>query len=183
MRYLLIALALLTTMMSNAQETNTTEKANSKKIETKYDKYVSNYGTFLRFAEYNMPKLNLQGDWINETKIREFIDVNTGKKDYFVRIRSGYPYNVESIAYSDLEKILDAISKLKQTFSEDSQVGNYLEFRFTSEDGMQIGYYYSDNKPTWFITIDGNTRYFKKDFDFEQAFKDMASKIEELMKH
>lgn len=27
MRYLLIALALLTTMMSNAQETNTTEKA------------------------------------------------------------------------------------------------------------------------------------------------------------
>lgn len=42
MRYLLIALALLTTMMSNAQETNTTEKANSKKIETKYDKYVSN---------------------------------------------------------------------------------------------------------------------------------------------
>lgn len=48
---------------------------------------------------------------------------------------------------------------------------------------MQIGYYYSDNKPTWFITIDGNTRYFKKDFDFEQAFKDMASKIEELMKH
>ncbi|WP_288966685.1 hypothetical protein [uncultured Prevotella sp.] len=43
MRYLLIALALLTTMMSNAQETNTTEKANSKKIETKYDKsLVSN---------------------------------------------------------------------------------------------------------------------------------------------
>lgn len=32
MRYLLIALALLTTMMSNAQETNTTEKANSKKL-------------------------------------------------------------------------------------------------------------------------------------------------------
>ena len=71
MRYLLITLALLTTMLSNAQETNTTEKANSKKIETKYDKYVSNYGTFLRFAEYNMPKLNLQGDWINETKIRQ----------------------------------------------------------------------------------------------------------------
>ena len=42
MRYLLIALALLTTMMSNAQETNTTEKANSKKIAHFTNNFIAN---------------------------------------------------------------------------------------------------------------------------------------------
>lgn len=182
MRKLLFLIALLPSMLAYAQDVAGPETpAASKKTETKYEKYVSNYGSFFRFADYKMPVLSLQGDWINSTEIRECIDVNTNEKAYFVRIRSGYPRDTETIAYSDLEKILDAISKLKAKFAEDSQIGDYLEFRFTSEDGLKIGYYYSDNKPTWFISIAGNTRYFKKGFDFEQAFKNMKSKIEELM--
>lgn len=165
---------------SQTQESNSTEKETSTKQETKYDKFFSNYGTFLRFAEYKLPSFDFQKDWINETSIREFVDVNTGEKSYFLRIRSGYPRQTESIAYEDLIKVIDAIKQLKAQFSKDAQIGNYLEFRFTTEDGMQIGYYYSNNKPTWFMSVKGDTRYFKKGFDFEQAFIDAKNEIERL---
>lgn len=178
---LFISLVLTLGIMAQSETTNQENSDISVKKDTKYEKFFSNYGSFLRFAEYKLPKFDFQKDWINETSIREFIDVNTGKKSYFLRIRSGYPRQTESIAYEDLIKVIDAIKQLKAKFADDSQIGNYMEFRFTTEDGMQIGYYYSDNKPTWFMSVKGDTRYFKKDFDFEKAFVNAKTEIERLM--
>ena len=180
-RLLFFAVLWMFSLSSFSQAETADQEENQVKKETKYEKFFSNYGTFLRFVEYKLPKFDFQKDWINETCIREFVDINNGEKSYFLRIRSGYPRQTESIAYEDLIKVIDAIKQLKSQFAKDSQVGNYLEFRFTTEDGMQIGYYYSDNKPTWFMTVMGNTRFFKKDFDFEKAFVNAKQEIEKLM--
>ena len=182
-RTILFTMMLTISLSSFSQNETISQEDNptSVKKETKYDRFFSNYGSFLRFAQYKLPKFDFQKDWINETSIREFIDVNSGEKSYFLRIRSGYPRQTESIAYEDLIKIIDAIKQLKAQFAKDSQVGDYLEFRFTTDDGMQIGYYYSDNKPTWFMTVKDDVRYFKKDFNFEEAFENAKMKIEELM--
>lgn len=39
-----------------------------------------------------------------------------------------------------------------------------------------------NNKITWYLTIDYQTRTFKKDFDFESAFVEAKNKMEDLMK-
>ena len=49
------------TVQSDAQQ----EEVPENKVETKFDKFVSSYGTFVQFAEYNLPNLKLDGGWIN----------------------------------------------------------------------------------------------------------------------
>lgn len=152
------------------------------KVETKFDKFVSSYGTFVQYAEYDLPNLKLYGGWINYTKIRVFTDLNTNSKTCFLRLRSGSPDRIESIAYEDLVKILEAITKLKEIASTAQQQGEYMETFFRSEDGFKLGFYMENNKITWYLTIDYQTRTFKKDFDFESAFVEAKIKMEDLMK-
>lgn len=166
------------TVQSDAQQ----EEVPENKVETKFDKFVSSYGTFVQFAEYNLPNLKLDGGWINYTKIRVFTDLNTNSKTCFLRLRSGYANRIESIAYEDLVKILEAIPKLKEIASTAQQQGEYMETFVRSEDGFKIGFYMENNKITWYLTIDYQTRTFKKDFDFESAFVEAKNKMEDLMK-
>lgn len=111
-----------------------------------------------------------------------FTDLNTNSKTCFLRLRSGYANRIESIAYEDLVKILEAIPKLKEIASTAQQQGEYMETFVRSEDGFKIGFYMENNKITWYLTIDYQTRTFKKDFDFESAFVEAKNKMEDLMK-
>lgn len=186
---LLVALLIFVSVTANSQiipNQQVQEQApEPKRVETKFDKFTSAYGEFIRFAEYELPNLKLEGGWINYIKIRQYINPNTGEKTCFLRLRSGYDWRIESIAYSDLEKILEAIPKLKSQCESDmdnGQIGDYLEMKFKTIDGFEIGYFLLDGKPSWFITVDYQTRFFKKNFDFEQAFIEAKNQMDSLLK-
>lgn len=154
-----------------------------KRVETKFDKFTSTYGDFIRFAIYELPNLKLNGGWINSTTIRQYINPNTGEKTCFLRLESGS--EIEAIAYDDLVKILEAIPKLKSQCELDianGQIAEYLEMKFHTEDGFEIGYILKDSKPIWYITVAYQIRTFKNNFDFEQAFIEAKNRMESLQK-
>lgn len=60
---------------------------------------------------------------------------------------------------------------------------DYLENKFITEDGFQIGYYVSKGKASWYIKLEryGSSTVFVKNAEaLISAFKNAQSKIEEL---
>lgn len=128
-----------------------------KKTETKFEKFISNYGVFSKFTEYQTSELPLQGDGISKCYIREYIDLNTNKKTYFLHIQSGLGH--EFIAYEDLVKLIEAMDVLQKSYIEDLKLNshNYTECKFITDDGFEIGYYFRKQKPTWFIDMNNQS--------------------------
>lgn len=178
---LTLLISCLPLFSQNAEQADNVEQV-SKKIETKFDKYTSSYGVFSQFAEYEMPNFKLDGGYINEVKIRVYTDLQTNKKTCFLRLRSGYAYRVESIEYSDLIKIIEAIPKLKDLASNTQQQGEYMQTLFISDDGFQIGWYMEKGKISWVMTVDSQWRTFKSNYDFESAFVEIKNRMTSLMK-
>lgn len=177
---LTLLISCLPLFSQNTEQADNAEQV-SKRIETKFDKYTSSYGVFSQYAEYEMPNFKLDGGYINEVKIRVYTDLQTKAKTCFLRIRSGYAYRTESIEYSDLIKIIDAIPKLKDLAANTEQQGEYMQTLFISDDGFQIGWYKEKGKTTWAMTVDSQWRTFKTNYDLESAFIEIKNRMASLM--
>ncbi|MCZ2223351.1 MAG: hypothetical protein LC122_06945 [Chitinophagales bacterium] len=61
---------------------------------------------------------------------------------------------------------------------------DYLENKFTTSDGFQVGYFIKSGKPTWYLKLEkygSNNTIFIKDGDtIEAAFSNAKNKIDEL---
>ncbi len=167
--------------------------------ETKYDKFISTYGAYVQFFDYKLPiNFRTKDEQINAT-IRIFIDLNTKKKTSFLCLRS-YSGNIwigkiatafEIIEYSDLLKIIDSIPKLKECTNLIPNKDVYMETKFITEDGFEIGFYKENakHKNNWFIAMRykyedkwyNHRIYLKEDSDIETAFMQAKEKMEELM--
>ncbi|MCM1452546.1 MAG: hypothetical protein NC102_09810 [Clostridium sp.] len=188
-KLLLILMALAVSVSVSAQTilanvANASEEAEpTTKADTKFNKFTSANGVFIKYADYEFSNFKLNtGGFINKYIIRVYTNLSTGEKTAFLRIRIGREDKIESIEYSDVVKILDAIPKLKALADSSAQEGNYMESKYVSEDGFNIGFYMEKEKITWFITVCGDKWSFKKDFDFEEAFVQVKNRMEELMK-
>ncbi len=171
-----------------AQEQNDTDSVSNgpqHRLGTKYDSFLKaiGYGTFTQYFDYKTPH-KLKVRWFSYTidcEIRLFVDIETGKKTAFFIFDNGF-YR-EAIAPDDLAKLVDAISVLKREalIIPDNDV--YMETKFITDDGFEIGFYKKDrsNTTNWFMSFNDRTVFLKGNVDFEVVFTSALQKIEELL--
>lgn len=150
-------------------------------IETKYLKFISKRDGFVRYADHEIPEFKTSEAIIGSAKIRQYMDFETGAVTCFLMITVGRDKSTEVIAYEDLIKIIDAVKRLKLQCEKDCNESKTLKCYYITDDAFQIGYAVKEGKPSWYFSVEGETRKFSKDFDFEQALIDVKNKMEELM--
>ncbi|WP_417859170.1 hypothetical protein [Xanthomarina gelatinilytica] len=156
-----------------------------KEEQSKMLDFVSQTGVILKFEDYELPKVKLSYG-IAESKIRKI--TSGDRQQYFLQIskKGEYDTKVASIAYEDLLEIIKALSNLEKASQIDitNSDSDYLENKFITEDGFQIGYYISKGKLVWYMKLErygSGTTIFLKDYDsVKLAFTEGESKIEAL---
>ncbi len=151
---------------------------------TKMDNFVSKTGVVIKFIDSNLQDLKLNYG-VAETKIRRII---TGEEiAYFYQISKTGQYDTKtaSIAEEDLGEVIKALSSLKEDFQTDSRSNpDYLENKFKTEDGFQLGYYVSGKQTSWYLVLEKygseNTIFIKDVSTIESAFNIASSTIEYL---
>ena len=173
-----LVIVLLTISLGFAQDT--------KDVATKMDQFSSRTGSIVKYVDYTLPDLKSSYN-SSESKVRKFI--SGGEIAYFYQISAKGKYGTKtaSIAYEDLLEVIKALSTLKSEIVNDVALSpDYLENKFVTDDGFQIGYYISKGKPSWYIKLEkygsGNTLFIKDFAKVETAFVGAKSKIEELKK-
>ena len=158
----------------------------AKESATKMDQFASKTGAILKFVDYKLLDLKLNYG-VAETRIRKII--SGGEVGYFYQISKEGQYDTKtaSIAYEDLIEVFKALNTLKQEVSNDVILNpDYLENKFITEDGFQLGYFVNKGKATWYLVLErygsSNTVFIKDVSNIEQAFNDAKNKIEELKK-
>lgn len=178
MKKILILLVIMLPIIGNAQD-------KGEKQLTKFEEFASRTGSILKFVDVTMPKIPLIYGSV-ETGIRTVL--SSQENAYFYRIEkeetSRNIAHIAMIEYSDLVEVNKAIDKLLSEVDSDTQSNpDYLENKFITEDGFQVGYYVSKGKASWYIKLEkyGSSTIFIKDpNDLITAFKNAQTKIEEL---
>ena len=178
MKKLIILLGLFLFLTNNSVGQDIKEKT------SKIDQFVSKTGAIIKFIDYELPKLKFKTG-IAESKVRKLI--SGGEVGYFhqISIKGKYKNKTASIAYEDILEMLKAIQVLKKEALGDSQLNpDYLENKFITEDGFQLGYYVSKGKLGWYVVLDkygsDNTLFLNDPSNIENAFQEAKTKIEGL---
>lgn len=179
---LLFSITIIVSSLS-AQEVKTPDKV----IQTKMDAFASRTGVIIKFTDYNLPALKsfLAGN--ADTRIRKF--TGDGESKYFYQIEKPgqYSSSTASIEYSDLLEVIKALATLKAQFDGDvASTPDYLENKFVTSDGFEIGYYISNEKTKWYIKLErygsDNTIFVNDVETLTTAFQGAKDKIEALKK-
>ncbi|MDT0641644.1 hypothetical protein RM553_02255 [Zunongwangia sp. F363] len=180
MKKTLTILALLITTYSFSQDAQT----ESEDVKTKMEAFASKTGVITKFTDSNLS--NLKSSYtVAETRIRK---INSGDNaSYFYQIEKPDKYgsSTASIEYSDLLEVIKAFNSLKSEVENDVSAGpDYLENKFITEDGFQLGYFISKGKATWYIKLEkygSDKTLFINDLErIESNFIEAKNKIEEL---
>ncbi|MDO4951202.1 MAG: hypothetical protein Q4E49_03995 [Bacteroidales bacterium] len=150
MKKLLIAMAMMTPMVLLAQ------KDVEKKL-TKFEQFTSKTGKISKFVDVKMPSISRAFIGSIDTSIR--MVMGEENNFYFYRIEEGATSSsvahIAMIEYSDLVEINKALIKLVGEVEADCAANpDYLENRFITEDGFQIGYYVSKGKASWYLKLE-----------------------------
>ncbi len=150
---------------------------------SKFEQFSSKTGVIVKFVEYEMPNIPLNFG-VAETEVREVI--TGGEVQYFYRISKDGKYDtkIASIAYEDLLEIKKAYYQLNAESADDGGSQNYLENKFITDDGFQVGYYVSKGKITWFMKLEkfgtGTTIFIKDGVTIISNIEASISKIDQL---
>ncbi|MDN5289019.1 MAG: hypothetical protein JWR38_5293 [Mucilaginibacter sp.] len=161
-------------------------KKDAKVFETKMDKFSSKTGTFSKFIDTQLPDLKLSYGSA-ETRIRKLINGTESFYFYQIEKKGQYSTSIASIEYSDLLEVIKALKVLKQDVEKDMAANpDYLENKFTTVDGFQVGYWLAKGKSSWYITLEkygsNSTLPIKDEMTLETALDGAKAKIEELKK-
>ena len=179
MKKLLLLLALMMPMLTFAQNDA------AKKL-TKFEQLTSKTGRISKFVDVKMPNLPESFMGSLETSVRTVMGEQTN--GYFFRIEEAETTrrisHIAMIEYSDLVEINKALAKLIAEVDADCTANpDYLENRFITNDGFQIGYYVSKGKASWYLKLErySNSTVFIKNAEvLSTNFKAAQQKIEEL---
>lgn len=153
---------------------------------TKFEQLTSRTGRISKFVDVTMPKIPESFMGSLEAGVRTLMGEQ--ENSYFYRIEE--PETTRSIAhiamieYSDLVEINKALKKLVAEVDSDCAANpDYLENRFITNDGFQIGYYVSKGKASWYIKLErysNSTVFVKNAESLTTNFEEAQKKIEEL---
>lgn len=152
---LLVAFASISLVL-NAQDV--------KKEQTKMDVFSSKYGVITRFSDAKLPNMQTKYS-VATTRIRKIQNGSESSFFYQIETESKYGTKIASIEYSDLLEVIKALEVLKKTAITDlADNPEYMEAKFTTSDGFQLGYYISKGEVNWYMRLEkygsGNTIFF-----------------------
>lgn len=179
MKKLLVILALMMPVALFAQ-------SDAEKKLTKFEQFTSKTGRISKFVDVKMPNIPQSFMGSLETSIRTLMGEQSNS--YFYRIEQGETQrsvsHIAMIEYSDLVEINKALTKLVSEVEADCAANpDYLENRFITEDGFQIGYYVSKGKASWYLKLErysNSTVFIKNAEALTSNFPEAQKKIEEL---
>ena len=178
-----ILVLLLGTVTMYAQDV----KKEAETVKTKMDAFASKTGIITKFTDTNLAGLKtIYGDFA-ETRIRK---VNSGTMTtYFYQIEKEgkYSNSTASIEYTDLLEVIKAMTTLKAEVEKDIAANpDYLENKFVTVDGFQVGYYVSKGKSIWYLKLEkfgsDNTLFIDNLDTIANALDEAKAKIDELKK-
>lgn len=152
---------------------------------TKIDKFTSKNGVIIKFEDYNCSGLNQTFGIFAETRIRKVYSDSDVKLFYQVSNQTKYGSNVASVAYEDFIELNKALISLKTQLTSDlKSPANYLENKYTTDDGFQLGYWVSNGRATWYMKLEkygsGSLISLKNVDTIEDSFKCAIGKFSEL---
>lgn len=180
MRKILFVFAMMLSLASFAQSETTENKL------TKFEQFTSKTGRISKFVDVKMPNLPLSFMGSVQASIRTVMGED--ENHYFYRIEEAETSrsiaHIAMIEYSDLVEINKALNKLVSEVESDCAANpDYLENRFITEDGFQIGYYVSKGKASWYLKLErykSSTVFIKNAEVLTTNFPAAQQKIEEL---
>ncbi|MEN5132398.1 hypothetical protein [Elizabethkingia anophelis] len=151
--------------------------------ESQENVFHSKIGKISKIIEFNLPNITTSYALV-ETRIRKVIS-NSGVSYFFQIEKQGeYSNNLASIEYSELKEVIDAIDFLKSNIDKDKlSTVDYIENKFSTTDGFQIGNYIKDDNVSWFINLDNgsDSSLFFSDISYVyNALINAKNRIEEL---
>ncbi len=161
-------------------------KKEAENVKTKMDVFASKTGSITKFVDTKLP--NLKATYGSaQTRIRKITNGTTSAFFYQIEKEGKYSSNTASIEYSDLTEILKALKVLKTDVANDVSANpDYMENKFVTVDGFQVGYFISGGKASWYIKLEkygsDNTLFIDNGDTIETAFTDAKNKIDELKK-
>ena len=116
------------------------------KKETSYDQFISQSGKIIKFQDYKLTPIKGRFE-LFETKIRAISA--GGQISYYFQIEKKNKYGsiIASISEYDVSEMVKALAVLIQNSNDDWKNNiekneiEYLENKFITNDGVQIGYY------------------------------------------
>lgn len=152
--------------------------------QSKMDVFASATGSIIKYSDYNLEPLK-SAYGVVETRIRK-IDAK-GESQAFLQITKDGQYGSKkaSIAFEDLEDIINALPRLKSDAQLDvSTNADYVENKFVTDDGFQVGYYVSKGKVSWYLVLEkygsDNTFFLKDILSAETLFNSANNKMKEF---
>lgn len=178
-RLIIFMLCMIIMPLSYSQDSKTSES------QSKIDIFTSKTGSIIKYQDYTLPGLPLLYGTNAETKIRKI--ESSGQIGYFLQISNEGKYGdkTASIAYEDVLEMAKALEVLKIESTTDQQKNpEYLENKFVTDDGFQLGYYCSKDKLQWYLVLEryssGNTIFPRQLSSIESLLSEAKSKIESL---
>lgn len=172
-------LCLVVVMMANmaiGQETTNTS------VVEKSNYVVSDAGKMVKIIDVEMPLLGPFGLGRAHIASIRIVSVDGSNNNYYYTIEDSSGKTM--IEYSDLVDVTKALGRLMQEADTDAATQpHYLENRFTTEDGFQVGYSIKKKKVTWFAgSSEVSIVIFNKEnvINLLDAFLNAQKKIEEL---
>lgn len=161
-------------------------KKDNEPLRTKMDAFISSTGRITKFVDTKLPVLKTAYDRV-ETRIRKIGSGTTPSYFYQIIKKGQYSTTTASIEYFDLLEVLKALKVLKQEVDKDiADNPDYLENKFITVDGFQVGYYVTNKKATWYIELErygsNNSLFFDDGNTIEIVFTEAKNKIDELKK-
>lgn len=161
-------------------------KKEAENVKTKMDVFASKTGSITKFIDTKLP--NLKATYGSaQTRVRKITNGTTSAFFYQIEKEGKYSSNTASIEYSDLTEILKALKVLKTDVANDISANpDYMENKFVTVDGFQVGYFISGGKASWYIKLEkygsDNTLFIDNGDTIETAFTEAKNKIDELKK-
>ena len=180
MKKIILLIAILSTTAAFAQSNDKEDKQL-----TKFEQISSQTGKIVKFQDVKMPGISQSYGGVLKTSVRLVM----GENDvFFYRIEkpetSSSLGKIAMIEYSDLVEINKALETLSSAVDSDISANpDYLENKFRTEDGFEIGYYISNGKANWFIKLErysSSTVFPKNQEEVIKAFSEAQKKIEDL---
>lgn len=149
----IVMLLLSLSMSVYAQKGQVSEK----RITTKYEEFISQSGTFIKFTDILLPPI----DQYHTDGISGVVRTVWGQdKNYYFLIltkSSLFEGPRAMIEYSDLLELNKAFVKLLGEVDEDVKLRteyDYLENKYVTNDNFKLGYYIEKKKAKWFVQFD-----------------------------
>ena len=161
-------------------------KKDAETIKTKMDVFASKTGSITKFVDTKLPNLWASFDQLKQ-ELEKYQTVLHLLFFYQIIKEGKYSNGTASIEYSDLIEVLKALKALKAEVTNDISANpDYMENKFVTVDGFQVGYYVSGGKASWYIKLEkygsDNTLFIANGETIETAFTEAKNKIDELKK-